>query len=111
MLPVQGRPILDWALGALPPVVDRVLVVVNYLAEQIEAHLATRRDIEIIVSRETELLDTGGGIKNALHHFDGKPFFALNAEPPWFDGATPNLSRMAQEWNPSTMERCSARAA
>src|SRR5580693_4802604 len=43
LLPVQGRPILDWALGALPPRVDRVLVVVNYLGEQIEAYLQTQK--------------------------------------------------------------------
>jgi NDP-sugar pyrophosphorylase family protein len=42
LLPVAGRPILDWALGALPPAVDRVLVVVNYLADQIEAFLKTQ---------------------------------------------------------------------
>src|SRR5438105_5981749 len=39
LLPVRGRPILDWALGALPPVVDRVLVVVHYLADQLETYL------------------------------------------------------------------------
>src|SRR5262249_38332376 len=43
LLPVQDRPILDWALGSLPPRVDRVLVVVNYLAEQIEAYLRTQK--------------------------------------------------------------------
>jgi bifunctional UDP-N-acetylglucosamine pyrophosphorylase/glucosamine-1-phosphate N-acetyltransferase len=43
LLPVRGRPILDWALGALPPAVDRVLVVVNYLAEQVEAYLAGQK--------------------------------------------------------------------
>src|SRR5262249_36369279 len=39
LLPVRGRPILDWALGALPTCVDRVLVVVNYLAAQIESYM------------------------------------------------------------------------
>src|SRR5437588_11142922 len=39
LLPVKGRPLLDWALGALPPAVDRVVVVVHYLAEQIEVYL------------------------------------------------------------------------
>src|SRR5262245_36016664 len=39
LLAVRGRPILDWALGALPREVDRVLVVVHYLADQIEAYL------------------------------------------------------------------------
>src|SRR5271168_4323199 len=29
LLAVRGRPILDWALGALPAPVDRVLVVVH----------------------------------------------------------------------------------
>jgi bifunctional UDP-N-acetylglucosamine pyrophosphorylase/glucosamine-1-phosphate N-acetyltransferase len=38
LLPVRGRPILDWIIGALPPV-DRLVVVVNYLAGQIEGYL------------------------------------------------------------------------
>jgi NDP-sugar pyrophosphorylase family protein len=45
LLPVQGRPILDWILGALPPV-DRVVVVVNYLGEQIEAYLKTQTHVK-----------------------------------------------------------------
>ena len=44
LLPVQGRPILDWIIGALPPV-DRLVVVVNYLAEQVEDYLATQRHV------------------------------------------------------------------
>ncbi len=39
LLPVRGRPILDWALGALPPAIDRVLVVIHYLPEQVTAYL------------------------------------------------------------------------
>lgn len=38
LLDVQGRPILDWIIGAMPPV-NRLMVVVNYLAEQIEEYL------------------------------------------------------------------------
>jgi bifunctional UDP-N-acetylglucosamine pyrophosphorylase/glucosamine-1-phosphate N-acetyltransferase len=44
LLPVQGRPILDWIIGALPPV-DRLIVVVNYLAGQIEEYLKTQRHV------------------------------------------------------------------
>ena len=43
LLPVRGRPILDWTLGSLPLAVDRILVVVNYLAEQIEEYLAGQK--------------------------------------------------------------------
>jgi bifunctional UDP-N-acetylglucosamine pyrophosphorylase/glucosamine-1-phosphate N-acetyltransferase len=44
LLPVQGRPILDWIIGALPPV-DRLIVVVNYLAEQIESYLQSQTHV------------------------------------------------------------------
>src|SRR5437870_2707715 len=43
LLPIRGRPILDWTFGALPACVDRVLVVVNYLADQIAAYLRTQK--------------------------------------------------------------------
>jgi bifunctional UDP-N-acetylglucosamine pyrophosphorylase/glucosamine-1-phosphate N-acetyltransferase len=39
LLPVRGRPILDWTLGALPASVDQVIVVIHYLGEQVEAYL------------------------------------------------------------------------
>src|SRR5216683_1551891 len=38
LLPLKGRPFLDWTLGALPATVDRVIVVVHYLADQVEAY-------------------------------------------------------------------------
>lgn len=45
LLPVQGRPILDWIIGAMPPV-DRLVVVVNYLAEQIEDYLKSQMHVK-----------------------------------------------------------------
>jgi bifunctional UDP-N-acetylglucosamine pyrophosphorylase/glucosamine-1-phosphate N-acetyltransferase len=42
LLTVQGRPILDWIIGALPPV-DRLVVVVNYLSEQVEEYLRSQQ--------------------------------------------------------------------
>jgi bifunctional UDP-N-acetylglucosamine pyrophosphorylase/glucosamine-1-phosphate N-acetyltransferase len=43
LLPIQGRPILDWTLGALPGAVNRVVVVVHYLAEQVESYLQSQK--------------------------------------------------------------------
>jgi NDP-sugar pyrophosphorylase family protein len=45
LLAIQGRPILDWTIAALPPQVDRLIVVTNYLAEQIDAYLASQTHI------------------------------------------------------------------
>ncbi len=102
---VGERTMLDHALDKLIGVgVTRAVVNTFYLAEQIEEHLSHRKDIEIVVSREQELLDTGGGIKNALRHFGDQPFFALNADLPWRDGATPSLKRMMDMWNAERMD-------
>ncbi|HZT80455.1 MAG TPA: nucleotidyltransferase family protein [Gemmataceae bacterium] len=43
LLPVKGRPILDWSLGALPAAVTRVIVVTHYLADQVEAYLRAQK--------------------------------------------------------------------
>ena len=54
LLPVRGRPILDWIIGALPPSVDRLVVVVHYLAEQVEAYLKRQtwvRDFVVVSPR------------------------------------------------------------
>src|ERR1700694_2583172 len=69
LLPVRGRPILDWALGALPPAVDRVVVVVNYLAEQIEAYLKAQAHIpEWAVVRQQRPRGTGDALRSCRDH-------------------------------------------
>lgn len=44
LLPVKGAPILGQTLDALPASVDRALVIVDHLAEQVEAFCAARED-------------------------------------------------------------------
>src|SRR5947209_20604132 len=64
LLPIRGRPILDWALGALPAEVDRVLVVVNYLAEQIETYLGTQRHFaDWVAVRQEQPRGTGDALR------------------------------------------------
>lgn len=70
LLPVQGRPILDWIIGALPPV-DRLVVVVNYLAEQVEEYLKSQSHVRNWATvRQTEPRGTGDALmscKSAVH--------------------------------------------
>jgi MurNAc alpha-1-phosphate uridylyltransferase len=104
LLPIGGRAMLDHALDKLIAAgIRRAVVNAFYLADEIETHLKSRRDIDIILSREDELLDTGGGIKNALPYFKA-PFFALNADLPWMDDDQPSLQRMRCAWNPLHMD-------
>lgn len=81
LLPVAGRPMLEWALDRLPDAVDRVVVAVNWLADELEAYLAeSERDLEFVVVREDEPLGTGGAVKNCEDHLESERFFVLNAD-------------------------------
>jgi UDP-N-acetylglucosamine diphosphorylase / glucose-1-phosphate thymidylyltransferase / UDP-N-acetylgalactosamine diphosphorylase / glucosamine-1-phosphate N-acetyltransferase / galactosamine-1-phosphate N-acetyltransferase len=81
LLPVRGRPILDWALGALPPAVDRVVVVVNYLAEQIESYLRRQTHFsEWAVVRQEQPRGTGDALRSCRDHLRSENFLTLNGD-------------------------------
>jgi bifunctional UDP-N-acetylglucosamine pyrophosphorylase/glucosamine-1-phosphate N-acetyltransferase len=81
LLPVRGRPILDWSLGALPLAVDRVLVVVNYLAEQIEGYLRTQRHRAAWEAvRQVEPRGTGDALRSCRDRLRSETFMVLNGD-------------------------------
>jgi bifunctional UDP-N-acetylglucosamine pyrophosphorylase/glucosamine-1-phosphate N-acetyltransferase len=81
LLPVQGRPILDWALGALPPAVDRVVVVVNYLAEQVEAYLAVQKHFaQWEAVRQPVPRGTGDALRCCRERLRSDHFLVLNGD-------------------------------
>ena len=72
LVEIEGRTLLEIALGRLREFGIRDVVInahhfADKLVEYIEAH--DRFGMHIAVSREDELLDTGGGLKKAAHFF------------------------------------------
>ncbi|MDX1923233.1 MAG: nucleotidyltransferase family protein [Alphaproteobacteria bacterium] len=105
LLKVGRETMLDQVLDRLVDAgVKRAVVNAHYKAEQIEAHVKSINRLEIILSKEDILLDTGGGIKNALPHLGNDPIFAINSDLPWRDGAVSALQRLANTFNPETMD-------
>jgi len=81
LLPVRGRPILDWTLGALPPGIDRVVVVVNYLAEQIEQYLAGQKHFASWqVVRQEKPRGTGDALRSCREHLRSERFLVMNGD-------------------------------
>jgi MurNAc alpha-1-phosphate uridylyltransferase len=104
LIAVGGKPIIDHAIDRLAAAgVKRVVVNIHYKGEMLAEHLASRRDVEIVLSPETELLDSGGGIFQALPHL-GDVFYVVNADVFWLDGAVPSLDRMARTFDPERMD-------
>ena len=82
LVEVRGKPLIDWQLEMLKANgIERVVINVCYLKELLLEHLERwQDDFEIIISEEMLALETGGGIKNALHHFNDECFYSLNSD-------------------------------
>lgn len=103
LLEVDGRTILDRIFDALAAAdVRDVIVNTHYLSDQIAACCLKRTDLNIRTSYEEDILETGGGVRNALQYLDKKPFYVLNGDVIWQDFSThpPALQGLAAAWNP-----------
>lgn len=100
MIAVGGRTLIDRALDNLEENgITKIVVNTSYKAEIIEEHLKKRSSLQIIFSREATALETGGGIANALHHFNGEPFFSVNGDVIWIDKRKQALQYLTESWN------------
>lgn len=105
LLEVGGETMLDQALERLQEVgVVKVVVNTHWLPEMIEKHLSDRTAPIIEISREDELLETGGGIAKALPLLGNDAFYAANADIVWRDGPIPALRRLAHVWDDNKMD-------
>jgi MurNAc alpha-1-phosphate uridylyltransferase len=106
LVPVAGKALIDHVLDKLGDAgVTQAVVNVHHRAEQIENHLKGRMRPPIVISDERgELLDTGGGIVKALPHLGSGPFFHMNSDTLWIEGVTPNLSRLAAQFEAARMD-------
>ena len=105
LIELGGRPIIDHCLDRLEAVgVEKVVINLHYLGDMIEEHLHGRAGAVIVFSRETELLETGGGIAKACAELDSNPFYVANAKILWLDGPSAALLRLAECWDDDRMD-------
>ncbi len=106
LVKVAGKALIDHVLDRLAAAnVERAVVNVHYLADLIERHVAARARPSIAISDERrELLDTGGGVVKALPLLGDAPFFHINSDTIWIDGVRPNLTRLAEAFDPAAMD-------
>jgi N-acetyl-alpha-D-muramate 1-phosphate uridylyltransferase len=103
---VGGKALLDYSLDRLAEQrVERAVVNVHHMADQIERHLASRTSPPIAISDErSELLGTAGGVIKALPQLGDDPFYHVNSDTIWIDGVTPNLARLAAGFDAAAMD-------
>ena len=107
LIEVGGKALLDHVLDRLRAAgVEKVVVNVHYLADALEAHLASRdHGLEVVISDERELLmETGGGLVKAAPLIDCDPFLALNSDNLWIDGPADTIRLLASQWDDAKMD-------
>jgi MurNAc alpha-1-phosphate uridylyltransferase len=107
LIEVAGRSLLDHVLDHLRTAgVRKVVVNVHYLADSVEAHLASgAHDLEVVISDERDqLLETGGGLIKAEPLIDADPFLAINSDNFWVDGPADTLKLLASHWDDERMD-------
>ena len=107
LIEVAGKALLDHVLDRLRAAgVEKVVVNVHYLADALEAHLASRaHGLEVVISDERKLLmETGGGLVQAAPLIDADPFLAINSDNLWIDGPADTLKLLASHWDDAKMD-------
>ena len=101
LVEVSGRAMLDHTLDIVRDAgMDRVVVNTHYRADQIQDHL---RGSEVqIIHEAPDILETGGGLKNALPLLGVDPVMTLNTGAIW-KGPNP-LAALRGAWDPDRMD-------
>ena len=94
LIPVAGKSLLDRTLAlADAGGITKTVVNTHYLGDKIAKHL---ENDPVQVLHESNILDTGGGLKNASAVFDGPVVFTSNSDAIW-SGPNP-FSYLFQNW-------------
>ncbi|SEC83168.1 MurNAc alpha-1-phosphate uridylyltransferase [Beijerinckia sp. 28-YEA-48] len=106
LVEVRGKPLIDHMLDRFAEAgVEKAVVNVHYMADDIERHLKGRTAPQIVISDErAKLLDQGGGIVKALPELGTEPFFISNTDSLWVEGAKSNIDKLAEHWDPEKMD-------
>ncbi len=108
LVQVAGKPLIDYVIDPLVAAgVEKIVVNVHAFADQMEAHVRGRADVEIQISDErAKLLETGGGIKHARPLLGEDPIFVCNSDYVWKAPGEPPLSALMRTWDPQAMDAC-----
>ena len=112
LVKVRGRALIDYCLDRLAENgVERAIVNVHWLADQIESQLAGRPSPKIMISDErSKLLDQGGGIRRALpaigpiRSFSATPMPSGSRDPARISLASPGRS-IPKAWTSCSWSR------
>ena len=106
LVEVAGRTMVDHCLDKLADAgVARAVVNVHHFPGMVKDHLRARTAPAVSISDESGLLlETGGGMVNALPLLAADPFFCINSDNLWVDGPQDVFRQLSAAWKPEAMD-------
>ena len=105
LIEVAGEPVIFRTLQAIANLgLARAVINTHHFAEMMQARLIeAQRDslfgsMELAFSHEPELLETGGGVKQALPLLGSGPVLVVNSDAVWDDAKAPLLPGLMAAW-------------
>ncbi|KIN65765.1 Nucleotidyltransferase family protein [Sulfitobacter noctilucae] len=101
LIPVAGKPLIDHALGLAQEVgADPIVANLHYKAQMLADHLHPKGVLTL--TEQPDILETGGGLRNALPLLGAGPVITMNTDAIW---AGPNPLKLLQDaWQPDKMD-------
>jgi len=89
--------------------VKQAVINVHYLREQIVEYIDKSQFNLIIniVNEKDKILDTGGGVLNAIQHFSNEPFLIINPDTIWNSHYLEELKLMEKLFFENEKDKCS----
>ena len=89
--------------------ITQAVINVHYLREQIVEYLdKSQFNLTInIVNEKDKILDTGGGVLNAIQHFSNEPFLIINPDTIWNSHYLEELRLMEKAFFENEKNKCS----
>jgi MurNAc alpha-1-phosphate uridylyltransferase len=103
LIKISDKPIIEYSLDKLAQAgIRNVVVNTHHLPLEMEQYLRHYAKLRLKITHEPTLLETGGGLVNALPLLgDKEPFFVINGDVICLDGESGNFfARLAKHWRP-----------
>lgn len=82
--------------------IEKIIINAYYLSEMIETHLEVLNNHKIKISKETEKLETGGGLLQAMQFFNpNEPILLINSDIVWQDQNNEVLNKIINSFDVS----------
>lgn len=105
LIKIAGKPMIDYTLDMLAAAgIAEAVVNTHHKAAMVEEYLQSRAIPKISISHEAELLETGGGVLQALEKFGDKPFFCCNTDTILLDEKSHSLNKLMEKWDGEKMD-------